>query len=76
VVVEPWVMYLLIVSSVVAGGLVGCAALLLGHELRGRRMDTIVVVDGRDGRPDEPVVTLELSEDERGWLEAHGIDAG
>ncbi len=74
-VVEPWVVYLLVVSSVLTGGVVGCAASLLGQELRSRRAMR-GVIEAPDWQRTEAPVDLDLNEDERGWLEAHGIDAG
>ncbi|MDQ4133416.1 MAG: hypothetical protein M3179_09475 [Actinomycetota bacterium] len=74
--VEPWMVYLLVASSLLSGALVGCAASLLCQELRCRRTIRGLGLEPRDGRRSQAVCDLELNEDERGWLEAHGIDAG
>ncbi len=43
---------------------------------RSRRIIRGLGLELRDGRRSQAVCELELNEDERAWLEAHGIDAG
>ncbi len=79
-VVEPWMVYLVVTSSVVIGGIIGWAACLLARKLVYRRAVRRLVrevVEARTvGTVAEPEADLDLNDTERGWLEAHGIDAG
>lgn len=73
--VEPSAVYMLVASSVLLGAVVGSTALLLARKVIYRRAIRRLVLEATDGRRNQAVANMELTEDERGWLEAHGIDA-
>lgn len=73
--VEPSVVYMLVASSVLLGAVVGSTALLLARKVIYRRAIRRLVLEATDGRRNQAVANMELNDDERGWLEAHGIDA-
>jgi len=73
--VEPSVVYMLVASSVLLGAVVGSTALLLARKIMCRRAIRRLVLEATDRRRNQAVANMELNDDERGWLEAHGIDA-